>query len=307
MHTATIARRYAIPARGNTLLVLVVSTALALILWWLSVATRSWEIGTAAVFFAAIFQTNFALLHEAGHGKLHHDRRWNAALGTICGVWAGMSYSMFAVSHTSHHLRNRTDAEMFDLYYPGQSRVRKAVAWYGMLIGLWYWTIPLANLLLLVAPGTYRRLAERLQLTVDVIRQPGAAIDRIRRELFLVLGAPAAMLLLGVPPLRLLLAYLAAGFLWSTTQYLEHAYAPRDVIDGAFNLRAPFVYRWLNLHRELDRNHHRHPQESWLHLPRLSEPGEVQESYVRHYFAQWRGPRLTGEPAPLPLAHEDFP
>lgn len=300
------ARRYAIPNRLNAILVVIVSAALGLILWRLSIATRTWEIALALVAFAAVFQTNFALFHEAGHQKLHTHSRWNALLGAICGVWFGMSYSMFAVTHTSHHLRNRTDAESFDFYTAAESRVRKAVGWYGMLIGVWYWIIPIANLLLLTAPRVYRRLAERLQITVDVIRQPEDAIARIRFELLLVLAAPAAMLLLGVPPLRLLMAYLAASFLWSTTQYLEHAYAPRSVIDGAFNLDAPFLYRWINLHRELDLNHHRHPHESWLYLPRFSEAGEVRRSYVRHYFAQWRGPRATDEAAPLPLASEDL-
>ena len=299
-------RRYAIPGLLNAMLVLLVSSALVGALSCLTIATGKWQVVVAVVVFALLFQTNFALLHEAGHRKLHANPHVNAFLGSICGVWLGMSYSMFAVSHTSHHLRNRTDHEIFDLYYGDESRTRKAIAWYGMLIGLWYWTIPFANLLLLVAPRIYRKIAERLQLTVDVIRQPDAAIRRIRIELLFVVAAPMAMLIAGVPPLRLLTAYIAASFLWSTTQYLEHAYSPRDVIDGAFNLRAPFLYGWLNLHRELDLNHHRHPHESWLHLPKLSDVNEVRRSYVRHYFAQWSGPRRTDEPSPQPLAGEDL-
>jgi fatty acid desaturase len=107
-----------------------------------------------------------------------------------------------------------------------------------------------------------------------------------------------ALILAGVPPLRLLLFYASAGLLWSTTQYLEHAYSPRSIIDGAFNLRAPAFYGWLNLHRELDLNHHRRPDEPWLYLPRLSSADEARRSYVKHYFSQWRGPQLTDEPPP---------
>ena len=101
-------------------------------------------------------------------------------------------------------------------------------------------------------------------------------------------------------PSRLLLFHGVAGLLWSTTQYLEHAYSPRSVIDGAFNLRAPAFYSWLNLHRELDLNHHRRPDEPWLHLPRLSPADEERRFWVKHYFSQWRGPQLTEGPAPEP-------
>lgn len=298
-------RSFAIPARLNAMLVLVVSATLCAALVWFTTARGVWLVAAMALF-ALAFQTNFALFHEAAHRKLHGDPVWNAALGTVCGISFGMSFSMFAVTHTAHHLRNRTDEELFDLYYAGQSRVKKAVVWYGMLLGFWYWAIPLANLLLLIAPQAYRRLAERWRVTDGLFRESPSLIRRIRLELLLVTSAPVLMILLGVPPLRLLCAWALGSLLWSTTQYLEHAYAPRHVIDGAFNLGAPAVVSWLNLHRELDRNHHRHPHESWLHLPRLSPRDEPRLSYWRHYLRQWRGPQPTSEAAPAPLAREDL-
>lgn len=297
-------RRYAIPDRLNVVLVILVSVSLASLFAWLAQAQRAESIVAATALFAFVFQTNFALFHEAGHHKLHSNPRLNALLGALCGMWFGMSYSMFAVTHTAHHRKNRTDDELFDLVRDGESRLQKSIVWYGMLLGIWYWTIPLANLLLLVAPGLYRRLAERWQITNDLFHDP-RLLARIRVELLFVFCVPVTLLLVGAPPSRLLLAYGASAFLWSTTQYLEHAYAPRAVIDGAFNLRAPLAYSWLNLHRELDLNHHRFPQEAWLHLPRLSEAGERRGSYLRHYFSQWRGVRSTGEPSPSPLALED--
>jgi fatty acid desaturase len=109
-------------------------------------------------------------------------------------------------------------------------------------------------------------------------------------------------LLVGVAPLRLLLFYVPAGVVWSTVQYLEHAFAPRDIDRGAFNLAAPAWLSWLNLHRELDLSHHLHPGEPWVCLPRLSPPGEPRRSYFRHYLSQWKGPRLTLEAGPSPRA-----
>ena len=37
-----------------------------------------------------------------------------------------MPFSMFRVTHQGHHLRNRTDHEMFDLYYPTDSNASSA-------------------------------------------------------------------------------------------------------------------------------------------------------------------------------------
>jgi len=296
-----------IPDRLNAALVLVDSAALAVALAWGARAESIGHLAAAVLVFALLFQTNFALLHEAAHRKLHSRPGWNSLLGLICGTWFGMSYSMFAITHLAHHLKNRTDEEMFDLYYPNDSRLKKGLVWYGMLVGLWYWTIPPANLLLLCFPGAYRRLAERWSITDSLFREPPATLARIRIELLGISAALVAVALaLGLSPACLLLFYGAAGFLWSTTQYLEHAYAPRDVVNGAFNLRAPAFYSWLNLHRELDLNHHRWPGEPWLHLPRLSPPGERCRSYILHYLRQWRGPRRALERGPPPLGREDL-
>jgi fatty acid desaturase len=289
----------AIPDRLNFMVVVTVGASL-LTLLCLAPALGGWRLAFAVVLFALLFQTNFSLFHEAGHLKLHSSRTWNRRLGAACGVLFGMSFSMFARTHFSHHLKNRTDQEMFDLYYPHQSRLRRAMAWYGMLVGLWYWVIPPANLLVLVAPGAARRLAERIRIADAVFRAEPRVLRRIRAEL---LAWASLMMFLGalVGAANLLLFYAAAGLLWSSVQYLEHAYAPRHVIDGAFNLRAPRWVSWLNLHRELDLNHHRNPDVSWIHLPSLS-PAEPQRSYFRHYLSQWLGPRPTDTPGPPPLA-----
>jgi hypothetical protein len=40
----------------------------------------------------------------------------------LTGFLFPMPFSMFRLTHQGHHLRNRTDHEMFDLYYPTDSR-----------------------------------------------------------------------------------------------------------------------------------------------------------------------------------------
>ncbi len=289
---------FPVPDRLNVALVVLTSVILAATVIVGALVKSPWAMGGCVLLFTLIFQTNFALFHEAAHSKLQSRAGWNHALGFVCGLWFGASASMFAITHGGHHRKNRTESEMFDLYCAGDSVAKKRVVWYGMLIGFFYWTILPANFVLLIAPRFYRRVAERWHLTEGVFRSGEGTVGRIRMEIAAVLLFPVALILAGVPPLRLLLFYASAGLLWSTTQYLEHAYSPRSIIDGAFNLRAPAFYGWLNLHRELDLNHHRRPDEPWLYLPRLSFADEARRSYVKHYFSQWRGPRLTNESSP---------
>ncbi len=292
-----------IPARLNRVLSVGVS-AILLSAAWLARDASGIALAGAIVLFALGFQTNFALFHEAAHQKLQPTTRSNYVWGQLAGLAFGMSMTMFTITHGAHHQKNRTDAEAFDLILPGESAWRKRIGWFGMLIGLWYWLIPVANLLFLSSPTRYRRVAERLRLTEGLFRRSDETLRRIRSEIAVVIAVMLSGLwLLG--PERWLLLYLPATFLWSTLQYVEHAYAPRHVIDGAFNLDAPAPLALLQLHRELDLNHHRHPSVPWIHLPALSRPDDARPSYVAHYFRQWRGPVRSTEPGPPPLADQD--
>ncbi len=296
-----------IPNRLNTFLTLAIVSALVGLLVLGARVERGWALGLCVAAFALLFQTQFALLHEASHLKLHSNPTWNRWLGVLSGLLFPISSSMLSITHWSHHLKNRSDQEMFDLYYPHQSRVGRTIGWYLMLVGFWYWVIPPFLLLLLVAPGVFRRMSERLHIAEAIFHHPTISVGRIRAELLLcVLALTGVCVLSGLSVARLALFYAAAAAIWSGTNYLEHSYAPRDVLTGAFNLRAPWPYSWLNLHRELDFNHHRYPDVSWVHLPALSPPDEQRRSYVLHYLRQWTtGPMLTHEPGPEPL--KDIP
>jgi fatty acid desaturase len=296
-----------IPNRLNTFLTLAIVSALAGLLVLGARVERGWALGLCVAAFALLFQTQFALLHEASHLKLHSNPTWNRWLGVLSGLLFPISSSMLSITHWSHHLKNRSDQEMFDLYYPHQSRVGRTIGWYLMLVGFWYWVIPPFLLLLLVAPGVFRRMSERLHVAEAIFHHETISVGRIRAELLLcVLALTSLCWLSGLSVARLALFYAVAAAIWSGTNYLEHSYAPRDVLAGAFNLQAPWPYGWLNLHRELDFNHHRYPDVSWVHLPALSPPEEQRRSYVLHYLRQWTtGPMLTHEPGPEPL--KDIP
>ena len=141
-----------IPNRLNTFLTLAIVSGLVGLLVLGARVESGWALGLCVAAFALLFQTQFALLHEASHLKLHSNPSWNRWLGVLSGLLFPISAVDVSITHWSHHLKNRSDQEMFDLYYPHQSRVGRTIGWYLMLVGFWYWIIPPFLLLLLVAP-----------------------------------------------------------------------------------------------------------------------------------------------------------
>src|SRR5688500_5201517 len=110
-----------IPDRLNTVLVAGVVSAAIGLLYLASHASQWWAILGVGIIFSYVLLTGYALLHEATHGNLHSSSRWNYWLGVAAGAFFPVPFSMVRTTHQGHHLRNRTDFEMFDLYYPGDN------------------------------------------------------------------------------------------------------------------------------------------------------------------------------------------
>jgi fatty acid desaturase len=237
----------------------------------------------------------------------------NHLMGVVTGALFPIPFSMMRVTHQGHHLRNRTDHEMFDLYYASDNRLVRVVQWYGILCGLFWPWIPLGALLFAVCPAVLRtrvfRQARSSSYLLGDIRD--AQLVAIRGEVALTVAWFAALFwLLELRWTCVLLMYACFSVNWSTRQYIGHAFSRRDVIEGAWNLRHNPLMSWVLLHGEFDLNHHRRPDVSWYYLPRLSQPGESRPRYVWQYWRQWGGPRLNVEPAPeslqrLPLSVHD--
>src|SRR5262249_8760250 len=291
---------------------LVLSAALGLL--WLASHVESWyAVLGVGIAFSYVLLTNYALLHEATHENLQSRRRWNYALGVFTGLLFPVPFTMIRTTHQGHHLRNRTDHEMFDLYYPGDSKLISWGRWYMILCGLFYPLVPLTAVLFALCPRILRLRFFRedrayTHLLGDIQTRE---IRFIRAEL--LLGVAFFALLAWLLELRLLntlALYACFAVNWSTRQYIGHAFSSRDVIEGAWNLRHNRLMTWVLLHGEWDLNHHRRPEVSWYYLPRLSPPEEARPSYLRQYWRQWRGPQPAIAPAPatvraLPLsAHQ---
>jgi fatty acid desaturase len=293
-----------IPDRLNVTLVgIVVAAAVALL--WLASWVEAWYLVLGVgVVFSYVLLTNYALLHEATHGNLHSNPRINYLLGLVTGLLFPIPFSLVHATHQGHHLRNRTDYEMFDLYYPSDNRFIKYVQWYGILCGLFWPWIPIGAFLFAVCPRVLRtkvfRRARSSSYLLGDIRN--AEVRAIRGEVLLIALFFAGLFwLFDLHWQNTLLLYACFSFNWSTRQYVGHAFTKRDVIEGAWNLRHNRLMTWVLLHGEWDLNHHRHPEVSWYYLPRLSPPDEGRRSYIRQYWRQWLGPRLVTEPAPETL------
>lgn len=277
----------------------VMTTAIAL-LWLGSRVSLAWAL-PIGVLFSFVLLTNYALIHEGTHDNLHPDARWNRWLGVLAGFLFPVPFSMIRVTHTVHHCCNRTDHEMFDLYYPGDSMFLKLGQWYGLLCGFFWPWIPVGMVLLATFPGVLRtapfRRARTTAVLFDDFERNGIARIRVEVVLLVLFWALLAWAL----ELRwqnVLVMYACFAFNWSTRQYVTHAFTPREVVNGALNLKVGPVMAWLLLHGNWDLVHHQKP---WLPWTALREHGRTSippVSYLRQYLRMWRGPRLTSDPSP---------
>ena len=294
-----------IPVALNIALVAGVFIASFALLAAASHATAWWQLALAGIAFSYLGLTNYFIFHEATHDILHPSPRINHLLGFVSAAMFPIPFSLARITHQNHHARNRTDTEMFDLYYPTDNRLRKYVQWYGILLGFFWPIASIGSLLMACAPAWFRDLMIRGAQTTggyNMSEVRGRVVHVIRVEAILILAIFAtAYWLLGLKPLPTLFLYACFAFNWSTRQYIAHAFAPRHIVEGTWNLRHVRVMSWLLLFSEYNLNHHRYPTVPWIHLPRLSPPGEKRLSYVYQYWRQWLGPQPATEPAPDPL------
>lgn len=302
-----------IPDRLNTALVVLVQVGTIFLLWLGSQVDAWYAVLGVGVVFSYLLLTNYALLHESAHGNLHSSSLGNRLLGTFAGFLFPCPYTMMRTCHQGHHLRNRTDSEMFDLYYPTDSRLVRFVQWYGILCGFFWPWIPIGALLVTFFPfllktKVWRQARSSNYLLNDLLTKKTAAL---RVEVFLTIAYFALLFwLLELKWVNTLVLYACFAFNWSTRQYVGHAFTKREVIDGAWNLQHNRLMSFIMLHNEWDLNHHQRPEVSWYYLPSLPQTPGQERSYWRQYLRLWTGPQLTMEPAPeslqsLPLSVHD--
>ncbi len=284
--------------------------AIALPLLWLGSRVDTWLALPIGVVFSFVLLTNYALIHEAAHDNLNSDPTWNRWLGVLVGFLFPVPFSMIKVTHTVHHCCNRTDHEMFDLYYPGDRMYIKFGQWYGLLSGLFWPWIPIGALVLATFPqllrmGPYRR-ARTTAVLFDDFAEHGVGRVRVEVALTLVFWY-AVFVLLDLLWKHVLIMYVCFAFNWSTRQYITHAFTERHVINGALNLRVSPAMSWILLKGNWDLVHHQKP---WLPWTELEQNGNGAYSPVgiwQQYLRMWRGPVRATAPSPQRLKAELTP
>lgn len=257
--------------------------------WWIALGTLS----------VLILNSIYFAIHEAEHGLLFSEPRMNYLAGILLAVFLPAPYTFIRNVHLAHHVHNRSDDEVFDVYFEEDPAWWKKVQFFGILTGGFWLTLVIGNVALALIP--IRWLSKPMQ-----VDRPSAAVMRyvnrrnqwgIRAEAWLVLLVHSGICWwLGRNALGYGLMYLVFGMSWSTLQYVHHYGTCRDVLRGAKNLRYgwPLDALWLNHGWHL--THHLHPTVSWVHLREVAGENEpCAESLASAYVRMWRGPVLSTE------------
>lgn len=294
-------RQYPVVESINILLFIAVMPAIWGLLWLGSHATLPWAV-LAAVSFSLVNHLPFSLLHEAVHGVFSENRIRNEFFGALAGAVFPTSFFLQRFAHLGHHRRNRTDDELYDYYLPSQSRRLKNFNLYaGNLFGLYWFCIPFSTLVYLVSPWLYSSQwfiqGPARALGFEPYVREIAKLPKFRIWIECLLALSYQVLVWRALDLNWqgwLLCYWAFALHWSALQYVDHAWSPRDVINGAWNLKVLPVTSAFALNYHYHLAHHRHPQVPWMYLPKLVEADDPRPTFWSIYFRLWGGTR----PAP---------
>lgn len=294
------ARGTEIPARLNVAIVLGQLLAIGVCCHAAARVRNGWWLAGLSVAFGILMNSVYSIIHEAEHGMLFANRRWNDGVGVLMSLFFPAPFHLIRQGHLGHHLRNRSDDEAFDFYFEGDHRLWRSLVLYGILTGCYWIVVVLSNVVFLLVPFA----ADKKYWSFD---RPSRAFMEslnpgyrrlIQLECLAAIGLQAAIVRgFGIPWLNYAIMYFGFGLSWSAMQYVHHYGTERHVTRGARNLRLwkPIDGLWLNHNWHLV--HHEHPTVPWIHLPGLgaaTEPGP-RGFLVWSYLRMWRGPRQTDE------------
>lgn len=290
-------RAVPIPWRLNVAIATAQVAVLGAIMWTAGQVSVGWCALVLAPLWGIVMNAVYSLIHEAEHNLFHPDPRVNDAAGVLLALLFPAPFHLLRQGHLGHHLRNRSDDEAFDLYFPEDRPLWKRMQLYGILTGCYWVVVTLSSIVALVRPSLLRPGGVRFDRpTAALLESLNPRYERLIRleAAAIVLLHPALVWLLGVPVLHYLIVLYGFGLSWSGFQYVHHFGTVRDVRRGARNLAtwALLDLVWLNHNYHL--SHHLHPTVPWIHLPALATgPEGERESLVRAYARMWRGPQLT--------------
>ena len=252
--------------------------------------------------FAVVMVPVYSLIHEAEHGIINSNEAVNDFMGRWLSTLFIAPYTFFKHCHLKHHKKNRTDEEMWDLYYEHQDKLKRYGTLYGMMIGIGYFSMWLAVLLYAIAPGLIYTRFFYSHKEVGGFLKGSDRKDKVTKSrwesIVVIIFQVTIFFILDLRFTSWLTLFAMHGFLWSSQNYVNHAFSPRDIINGAHNLKIPVWLKLIYLNFNLHLAHHQNPKIPWLHLPKFINSGKGRISFFRNYLRLWKGPRLTKELSP---------
>lgn len=230
--------------------------------------------------FCLVMQGVFSMMHESFHGLAHSKKPLNYFVMWWASTLFGASATLIHINHLGHHTRNRTRAELADFAVADESLLRKRVEYYFAVLGGIWLAAFIGSLLLPLLPA---RITDKWSQTAEVNTYAAAFKDfsnsdfrRIRLEVIASLAVWLSVgLVLGWTWQVVLMAYLAFAFSWSSLQWVYHMRTPLDVVEGAYNMRAPRLVRWAFLNFNYNLTHHRQSGLHWQQMHRASNLKET--------------------------------
>lgn len=303
-----VEEQYNIPDKTNITITILCSGAYFALLWTAShVHNYGWVL-LCGFLFAVIMVPVYSLIHEAEHSIVNS----NEAVNNIMGRWLSTlfiaPYTFFKHCHLKHHKKNRTDEEMWDLYYEQSDKFKRYGTLYGMMIGFGYFSMWLAVLLYAFAPRLIYTRFFTAHTEVGGFLKGSDRKDKVAKykweSILVIIFQITVFFILDLKWTSWFTLFAMHGFLWASQNYVNHAFSPRDIINGAHNLKIPIWLKPIYLNFNLHLAHHQNPKIPWIHLPSFIKQGKGRISFFRNYLRLWKGPRLTEEKEPKHLMQE---
>ncbi|MEK7485420.1 MAG: fatty acid desaturase [Planctomycetota bacterium] len=293
--------QYPIPNKLNGFLLILFFFAYLVLLWVASHVESRWDLAGITLAFTILMIPIYSLLHESTHGILFSSPRWNEFFGLLLAAMFWAPFTFLRRIHVGHHRKNRTDFEIFDLYYPQDSRSKKIFFLYFNMIGIHWLSLPLSVFIFFIWPPLLRNplFLSSVSIASKVEDITPEWVPRIRLESVGVLFFQGLLFWgLSLRWEAYLTLFLFHALIWSSQNYVNHAFSPRDILKGAHNHSLGPITRRLYLNFNCHLAHHQYPTISWKYLPHLVEPDPKRISYWKAWLRLWKGPIAVTESSP---------
>lgn len=263
------------------------------------------------VLFCFLMQGVFTMMHEYFHRNAHKSREVNYGIGIVASTLFGTSATLHRVHHWGHHVRNRSEAERGEFIHPSESPAKKVALYYFAICGgLYVGGLVFPLLSFFIPYSAVRALAKTKRFnTYAAAHEQFKSVDwaAMRAEALVLYVFWGLLIAFGPWSIStLLLAYGAFAFSWSSLQWAYHLRTPLHVVEGAYNLRAPWLVRVLFLNFNYNLTHHRQPALPWQELCAASDPKETQPLWYRWALMAKPPQRFPEDPAELAFLEKRY-